>query len=91
MEKNRKQIVVFCLEIIAMTLLYTILDLAGIYKYMVVIANGLELLLWKRNNIGELKKEGRDRSSGLSFSFFVLCFDGFTVECKKSFVQSVSF
>lgn len=58
MEKNRKQIVVFCLEIIAMTLLYTILDLAGIYKYMVVIASGLALFLWKRNNICQLKEDG---------------------------------
>lgn len=58
MEKNRKQKIVFCFEVIAMILLYTILDLAGIYKYLVVIAIGVAVFLWKRNNIWKMKGDG---------------------------------
>lgn len=58
MEKSKKQIIVFCLEVIAMITLYTFLDIAGIYKYIAVIIVGSVLLLWKKNIINEIKADG---------------------------------
>lgn len=57
MNKSRKQLFVFFLEIIVTTVLYMILDTAGFYKYIVVVLYGSVSFLWKKEEIISSLKE----------------------------------